>query len=110
MTTSNSARVNPDELSLVARIRVLIVLTSEKVFWKTAFYFRKGHGSNTYAIPGIRSNPYDIICKNAVHLVLAKELGQGPLKKKETVVKKIDGFFLPEKTDWDLPFGVEGRS
>ena len=67
-----------------------MILTKEKVFWKISFYFRKGHGSKTYATPGDQTYPSDFICKACVWLARASEFGGFPLKKKETVVKKFD--------------------
>jgi trehalose utilization protein len=69
-----------------------MILTTEKVFWKISFNYRRGYGSKTYATPGDQTYPIDFICKACVWLARASEFGRFPLKKKETVVKKFDSF------------------
>ena len=109
MTTSNSIRVKPIELFLVDWIRVLMISTKEKVFWKIFSNFRIGHWSKTYATSGDQINPIDIINKTGVCLVRAGQFVGFPLKKNETVVKKFDSFLFPKKTRWYLLVGVEGE-
>ena len=108
MTTSNSIRVKPTELVLLARIRVLMILTTEKVFWKIFFNFRIGHFSKTYATSGGQTYPADFICKDCVWLARAREFGGFPLKRNETVVKKFDSFSFYNNTCSYVPVGVEG--